>query len=54
MAKRHAGELTWTDMTCAPDALAGESISLDQVLRHCYVRDASGTLYRGADAIALL
>jgi predicted DCC family thiol-disulfide oxidoreductase YuxK len=54
MVKRNAGALAWTDMTCAPDALAGENLTLDHVRRHVYVRDAAGSLYRGADAIALL
>jgi predicted DCC family thiol-disulfide oxidoreductase YuxK len=54
MAQRNAGELAWTDMTCSPDALAGENLTLDHVRRHIYVRDAEGKLHRGADAIALL
>jgi predicted DCC family thiol-disulfide oxidoreductase YuxK len=54
MLKRNAGALAWTDMTCSPDALAGENLTLDHVRRHIYVRDAAGNLHRGADAIALL
>jgi predicted DCC family thiol-disulfide oxidoreductase YuxK len=47
-------ELAWTDMTVAPDALAGDGLALDHVRRHIYARDASGKLHRGADAIATL
>ncbi|MCZ6453481.1 MAG: DUF393 domain-containing protein [Alphaproteobacteria bacterium] len=44
----------FTDMTAAPDALADEGLTLDDVRRHFYTRDAAGTLHRGADAAALL
>ncbi|MCZ6839573.1 MAG: DUF393 domain-containing protein [Alphaproteobacteria bacterium] len=44
----------FTDMTAAPDALADEGLTLDDVRRHFYTPDAAGTLHRGADAAALL
>ena len=46
--------VAFTDMTAAPDALADDGLSLDDVRRHFYVRDAAGTLHRGADAAAIL
>jgi predicted DCC family thiol-disulfide oxidoreductase YuxK len=42
----------FTDITAAPDALAGDGLTLDDVRRHFYLRDASGTLHRGAAATA--
>ena len=48
------GDVAFTDMTTAPDALAGDDLTLDDVRRHFYVRDASGALHRGADAAAVL
>ena len=48
------GAAAFTDMTTAPDALAGDGLTLDDVRRHFYVRDADGTLHRGADAAAIL
>ncbi len=42
------------DMTDVPDALAEDGLTLDNVRRHFYVRDADGTLHRGADAAAVL
>ncbi len=47
-------DVAFTDMTAAPDALAGDGLSLDDVRRHFYVRDANGNLHRGADAAAVL
>jgi predicted DCC family thiol-disulfide oxidoreductase YuxK len=46
--------VAFTDMTAAPDALAGDGLSLDDVRRHFYVRDATGALHRGAAAAAVL
>ena len=54
MEKGGAGDLAWTDMTCAPDALHADGLTLDHVRRHIYARDASGKLHRGADAFAVL
>ena len=54
MEKGGARGLAWTDMTCAPDALKVDGLTLDQVRRHIYARDASGKLHRGADALATL
>ena len=48
------GDVAFTDMTTAPDALASDDLTLDDVRRHFYVRDASGALHRGADAAAIL
>ena len=48
------GDVLFTDMTTAPEALASDHLSLDDVSRHFYARDAAGTLHRGADAAALL
>jgi predicted DCC family thiol-disulfide oxidoreductase YuxK len=48
------GAAVFIDMTAAPDALAGDDLTLDDVRRHFYVRDANGTLHRGADAAAVL
>ena len=42
------------DMTQTPDALSEDGLTLDDVRRHFYVRDADGTLHRGADAAAVL
>ena len=44
----------FTDMTAAPDALADDGLTLDDVRRHFYVRDQNGALHRGADAAAIL
>jgi predicted DCC family thiol-disulfide oxidoreductase YuxK len=55
LEKAGAGDMAaFTDMTAAPDALAGDGLTLDDVRRHFYVRDANGTLHRGADAAAVL
>jgi predicted DCC family thiol-disulfide oxidoreductase YuxK len=48
------GETAWTDVTCHAEALGRASLTLEQVRRHIYVRDADGTLHRGADAFAVL
>ena len=48
------GDVAFTDMTAAPEALADDGLTLDDVRRHFYVRDAAGTLHRGADAAAVL
>ena len=48
------GDVAFTDMTAAPDALADDGLTLDDVRRHFYVRDAAGALHRGADATAVL
>lgn len=47
-------EAAFTDMTAAPEALAADGLTLDDVRRHFYVRDAGGKLHRGADAAAVL
>jgi predicted DCC family thiol-disulfide oxidoreductase YuxK len=53
--KRGAGESAcWIDMSSTPEALAAEGITLDDVRRHIRVRDHDGTLYKGADAIAVM
>ncbi len=49
-----ADEAAFTDMTEAPDALAEDDLTLDDVRRHFYVRDENGILHRGADAAAVL
>lgn len=55
MEKRGAGgKARWIDMASAPQALAGEGIELDDVRRHIRVRDAKGTLHKGADACAVM
>jgi predicted DCC family thiol-disulfide oxidoreductase YuxK len=54
MEEGGSGDLAWIDMTCAPDALTVDGLTLDHVRRHIYARDASGKLHRGADAFALL
>lgn len=54
MEKGGAGDLAWTDMTCSPDALQSEGLTLDHVRRHLYARDASDRLHRGADAFGVL
>jgi len=55
LAKAGAGDAAaFTDMTMAPDALAQEGLTLDDVRRHFYVRDANGALHRGAAAAAIL
>lgn len=54
MQRSGAGDLAWTDMTCSPDALRSDGLTLDHVRRHLYARDASGTLHRGADAFVVL
>src|SRR5687767_2807830 len=54
MEKAGAGDLAWTDMTSAPNALEADGLTLDHVRRHLYARDASGRLHRGADAFAVL
>lgn len=46
--------VTFTDMTAAPGSLTNDGLTLDDVRRHFYVRDASGELHRGADAAAVL
>lgn len=48
------GDTAWTDVTCHAEALDRAGLSLEQVRRHLYVRDAGGTLHRGADAFAVL
>ena len=55
LAKAGAGETAaFTDMTLMPDALAEDDLTLDDVRWHFYVRDADGTLHRGAAAAAVL
>jgi predicted DCC family thiol-disulfide oxidoreductase YuxK len=54
MERRGSADLSWIDMTCAPEALNADGLTLDHVRRHIYARDASGKLHRGADAFALL
>ena len=48
------GDAVFTDITAAPGALAGDGLTLDDVRRHFYLRDASGALHRGAAATAIL
>ena len=48
------GDTSWTDVTCRADALDRAGLTLEQVRRHLYARDADGTLYRGAEAFAAL
>lgn len=47
-------QAAFCDMTQTPDALSADGLTLDDVRRHFYVRDADGTLHRGADAAAVL
>ena len=54
MERTVSGNLSWTDMTCAPEALKADGVTLDHVRRHIYARDAMGKLHRGADAFVLL
>lgn len=54
MEKGGVGNLNWIDMTCAPDALKADGLTLHHVRRHIYARDPMGKLHRGADAFALL
>jgi predicted DCC family thiol-disulfide oxidoreductase YuxK len=54
MERGGAGEIAWTDVVHAPDALADKGIGVDDVRRHLYARDSGGKLHRGADAFALL
>lgn len=49
-----ADDATFVDMTDAPDALAVDGLTLDDVRRHFYVRDRDGKLHRGAAAAAVL
>ena len=49
-----ADDASFIDMTNAPDALAADGLTLDDVRRHFYVRDSSGNLHRGAEAAAVL
>lgn len=45
---------TWVDVSANPEILAAEGITLDDVRRNIRVRDADGTLHRGADAVAIM
>ena len=49
-----ASDANWIDMTKDGNALKDDSLSLDHVRRHIFVRDAEGRLHRGADAFAVL
>jgi predicted DCC family thiol-disulfide oxidoreductase YuxK len=48
------GDTAWTDVTCHAEALERAGLTLEQVRRHLYARDADGKLYRGAEAFAAL
>ena len=46
--------VAWSDVTCQADRLDRAGLTLEQVRRHLYVRDAQGRLHRGAEAAAIL